>query len=110
VGSRLFGYVEEASFRFWQRLRREDLRDLVRSRSHVAVMDPMARERVLRRVEELFDSYERGPDGLLLPYLTRCYRAVVRPRPAVVPDEDADVARPGPGAEPDDAATLIDFR
>jgi SAM-dependent methyltransferase len=115
VGSRLFGYVEEAEFRFWQRLRRDDLRDLVRSRSHVAAMDPMARERVLRRVDELFDSYDRGPDGLLLPYLTRCFRAVVRPRPAVVPGpEEAEKPRSGgqdrPGDEPDDAATLIDFR
>lgn len=113
VGSRLFGYVEEATFRFWQRLRRDDLRDLVRSRSYVAVMDPMARDRVLRRVDELFSSYDRGPDGLLLPYLTRCFRAVVRPRPAAVPEAEAEGTPPGPPDEPDDpddAATLIDFR
>src|SRR5690606_11767717 len=30
VGSRLFGYVEEETFRFWQPLRRAELRDLVR--------------------------------------------------------------------------------
>jgi SAM-dependent methyltransferase len=124
VGSRLFGYVEENSFRYWQRLRRDDLRDLVRSRSHVAVMDPMARERVLRRVDELFDEYDRGPDGLLLPYLTRCFRAVVRPRPAAVRDADVSDARvdgdqvdderddeqAGHDDERDDGATLIDFR
>ncbi len=110
VGSRLFGYVEEATFRSWQRLRREDLRDLVRSRSHVAVLDPMARERLLRRVDELFDDYDHGPDGLLLPYMTRCFRAVVRPRPAAVPDQDVAQEQPGPSDDPDAAATLIDFR
>ena len=80
VASRHFGYVEDASFQHRQPVKRQDLRDLVLSRSNVAVMDPLAQDRVLRKVDELFDEYDRGPDGLLLPYVTRCYRAVVRPR------------------------------
>lgn len=125
VGSRLFGYVEETTFRHWQPLRRADLRDLALSRSNVAVLDPSAQERVLRKVDELFDAYHRGPDGLLLPYVARCYRAVVRPRGHIdEPEHSADLTAaaqaareatepPGTSRRDDDdgpATTLIDFR
>jgi SAM-dependent methyltransferase len=131
VASKHFGYVEDATFRFWQPLRRQELRDLVLSRSNVAVMDPMAQDRLLRKVDELFDEYDRGPDGLLLPYVTRCYRAVVRPRGLIEePEHSADLTaaanavrearragaadqaeEPGSGAGAEDpATTLIDFR
>lgn len=122
VSSKLFGYVEEASFRFWQPMRKHQLRDLVVSRAHVAVMDPLAQERLLRKVDDLFDDYGTGPDGLLLPYVTRCYRAVVRPRGLIEePEHSADLTAAAnavreaagsradePEAEP--ATTLIDFR
>jgi ubiquinone/menaquinone biosynthesis C-methylase UbiE len=120
VASRLFGYVEEESFRFWQPLRRSGLRDLVVSRSNVASMDAMARDRLLRKVDELFDESQTGPDGLLLPYRTLCFRAVVRPRGLVEePEHSADLTaaaeavragRPSPGPREPDPSTLIDFR
>jgi SAM-dependent methyltransferase len=125
VSSGLFGYVEQEDFRHWQPLRRPQLRDLVASRSDVAVMDPMARDRVLRKVDELFDEYDRGPDGLLLPYVTRCYRAVVRPRGLIEEPEHSrdlteaaeavraarEAGRDAARTEDDDpATTLIDFR
>ena len=118
VESQLFGYVEEATFRFWQKLRRAELRDLVASRSNVAVLDPSARDRLLRKVDELFASTDSGPDGLLLPYVTRCYRAVVRPRGLIdEPEHSADLtaaaqaAAAGVQAEDEDpGTTLIDFR
>jgi ubiquinone/menaquinone biosynthesis C-methylase UbiE len=124
VASKRFGYVEETTFRHWQPLRRQELQDLVRSRSNVATMDPMAQERLLRKVDELFDAYDRGPDGLLLPYMTRCYRAVVRPRGTIEePEHSADLTAAANAVrdaaradQPDDApaedpgTTLIDFR
>ena len=125
VGSRLFGYVEETTFRHWQPLRRQELRDLALSRSNVAVLDPSAQERLLRKVDELFDAYHRGPDGLLMPYVARCYRAVVRPRGHIdEPEHSADLTAaaqaareatelPGSGPRDDEdgpATTLIDFR
>ncbi len=127
IGSGLFGYVETETFRHWQPLRKQELRELVRSRSYVAVMDPMAQDRLLRKVDELFDVYDRGPDGLLMPYLTRCYRAVVRPRGIIEePEHSRDLTeaaravREAQGAdgpprtavphEDDPATTLIDFR
>jgi SAM-dependent methyltransferase len=104
LGSNLFGFVETTTFRFWQPLNRGRLHDLVLSRSNVALMSPPEQQRVLREVDTLYDEYGRGSDGMLLPYVTHCYKAVVRP-PAV--EDDAD-----PGAEDDggDAdALLIDF-
>lgn len=121
VSSKLFGFVEESSFRHWLPIRKAGLRDLVLSRSNIAVMQPGAQERVLRKVDDLFDSYESGPDGLLLPYIAKCFRAVVRPRGHIEePEHSADLtaaaiavqqglsgdADPGDGP----ATTLIDFR
>jgi SAM-dependent methyltransferase len=126
VASRHFGYVETATFKHWTPMRRDVLRDLVRSRSNVAVMDPSARDRLLRKVDALFDEYDRGPDGLMLPYVARCFRAVVRPRGHIEEPEHsadltaaADAVRRGEGAPdgaeerregPEDGPTLIDFR
>lgn len=104
LSSHLFGYVESSSYRFWQPLDRSRLRDLVLSRSNVAVMSDPERDRVLRKVEELYDDFGRGADGMLLPYVTQCYKAVVRP-PAVAEDETG----PERGDDGGDAL-LIDFQ
>jgi SAM-dependent methyltransferase len=111
LGSHLFGYVDTATFRTWQPLGRSGLRDLVTSRSQLAVLDEPARQRTLDKVDRLYDDYGRGPDGMLLPYLTRCYSAVVR-APAV-PDPPRRPGGPGgPGETPgdEDGTLLIDFR
>jgi SAM-dependent methyltransferase len=124
VASKRFGYVEEMTFRHWQPLRRQQLRELVLSRSYVATLDPMAQDRLLRKVDELFDDYDRGPDGLLLPYVTQCYRAVVRPRGNIdEPEHSADLTaaaeavraaargdRSDEEGPEDPSTTLIDFR
>lgn len=117
-----FGPLEQQEFRFWQSLRRDELFDLVRSRSYVALLDDGPRADLLDRVGALYDDYGRGPDGMQLPYLTRCYRAVVHHRaPAppvprsfdvVDPDATQPVGRiPHQTAPPDDSGTLlIDFK
>ncbi len=116
LSSHLFGYVETATYRHWQPLHREGLRDLVRSRSTVATLNDAERDRVLRKVDELYDDYGRGPDGMLLPYLTHCYKAVVRPRALDDDDEPDSRDRPrGARAGTDDDggdtdALLIDFQ
>jgi SAM-dependent methyltransferase len=130
--SPLFGEVDEAEFRFWQNLRKDDLFDLVRSRSYVAVLPEHERAGVLDRVGALYDDYGRGHDGMKLPYLTRCYRARVLdlppPRYVEEPVQDEPVELiDGDGTEatgpvpqapsvrredpPEDTGTLlIDFR
>jgi SAM-dependent methyltransferase len=119
IGSRLFGYVETATFRFWQPLNRESLRDLVASRSNIAVLSDLDRDRVLRKVDDLYAEYGRGADGMLLPYVTHCYKAVVRPLtpkygPGDKRGDDPRKSRPdGPPGGRDDGtdteALLIDF-
>ena len=84
------------TFRHWQPLRKQELRDLVLSRSNIAVMQTAEQERVLREVDALYDDYGRGPDGLLMPYVTHCFKAVVRP---VVLEESGPIHLPTP-AEP----------
>ena len=93
----------------------------MRSRSYVAVLDEADRVALLERVGALYDDYGRGPDGMQLPYLTRCYRTVVHhaaPTPPVPrsfdvidPDATQPVGRiPHQSAPPDDPGTLlIDF-
>ena len=117
LSSHLFGYVDTATFRFWQPLDRPRLRALVASRSHVATLPEAERDRLLASVDELYDSYGRGPDGMLMPYVTHCYRAVVRP-PAAAPDPAPGRAEHRAGPDPDDpgddtgddtGALLIDF-
>lgn len=99
--SQLFEPVETTSFRFWEPLTRRSLRDLVTSRSNVAVMDADDRERLLADVDDLYRDCARGAEDLLLPYVTRCYRARVREpeEPDTPPADD-----PGPDS------VLIDFR
>jgi SAM-dependent methyltransferase len=108
VASRLFGFVEERAFRFWQPTRKQDLRDLVLSRSNIAVMSRSEQDDVLDEVERLYDDYDRGPDGLLLPYVTRCFKAVVR---TVVLDETGPI-NAGGEQEPDqdDGTPLFNLR
>ncbi len=125
--SDLFDDWHEREFRFWQSLRRDGLADLVRSRSYVAVMSDHQRDSLIARVGALYDDYGRGPDGMQLPYLTRCYRTVVSnapPPPVVVTpvvhepyDGEAtqainrgDVPKAAPSGPSEDPGTLlIDF-
>ena len=103
--SGLFETVQTTTLRFWQPTSRESLQDLVISRSNVAVLSPAEREPVLRKVDELYDEYGRGHDGMLLPYVTHAFRAVVLPW--------AHRENTAPQAEPEGVGTdplLIDFR
>lgn len=72
--SGLFGPVEARRFASEQRLGRELLRDLVRSRSYVAVRPPAEQEAILADVDRVYDEHA-GPDGLVLSYATRAFRA-----------------------------------
>lgn len=119
VLSGLFGFVEDASFAFWQEVNRESIQDLVASRSNVATLDDEARAATLRAVLELYDDYGRGMDGMQLPYQCRCFRAQVNDRHGAAADEgDEPPAGPPPGDDdpggPSDGTDtdmlLIDFR
>lgn len=72
--SELFELLETQRFRHWQQVFRDSLLELVASRSYIATQPAQERTAILGKVGELYDEYGRGADGMLLPYVTRCYR------------------------------------
>lgn len=76
-GSELFARSEAKVFRHWQQFHCLSLIGFVASQSRVATMAPAARESVLADVGTLYDSYGRGPDGMLMPWRSYCYRSRV---------------------------------
>lgn len=90
-----FGPIEEATFKHWQTVDRVSIQDLVRSRSNVATLSQERRDAKLAEVLEFYDDFGRGMDGMQLPYLTKCYRAVVGVRPKPKPDPDAESTSSG---------------
>ncbi len=114
VASQLFGFVESTTYRFWQPLGKERLRELALSRSYVAVRPPAERDALLDRIGAFYDDYGRGHDGMLLPYLTRCYAATVRApaaeaRPRRGPSGPSSGPPSDPPTEDDTGSLLIDF-
>jgi ubiquinone/menaquinone biosynthesis C-methylase UbiE len=123
-----FGPVDEASFKQWQVIDRSSVQDMVRSISHVATLERSGQESKLREVLAFYDDFGRGMDGMQLPYVTECYRAVVgiRPQPvrpetsttdasadAQVPERAEVEAVPAavePPTDDDSGMLLIDFR
>ena len=97
-GSDLFATSDRKVFRHWQQFHRDSLIGFVSSQSYTALLGASERETLLAEVGELYDSYGRGPDGMLMPWIMRCYRARVSGLAAMRPDEQ----------NPDDGL-LIDF-
>ncbi len=111
AASELFGEVEVATFTHWQQVDRHSIQDLVLSRSNVAVLDEESRAAKLAEVLALYDEYGRGMDGMQLPYVTKCYRAVVADLPAdEAEDAESGESGDGPSDGTDTDMLLIDFR
>jgi len=112
VQSEHFGFVEEATFKHWQEVNRETILDLARSRSTVTTMGEADREEHLAHVLAFYDDYGRGMDGMQIPYVTRCYRAVVVDRDEATTSGPDEPSQEGPvvsdGSDTD--MLLIDFR
>jgi SAM-dependent methyltransferase len=97
-GSDLFTTQDRRAFRHWQRFDRSSLLGFASSHSHAAVMSDNEREELLREIGAIYDSYGRGPHGMLMPWNARCYRATV----------SGLVSRGSRSDSPDDGL-LIDF-
>jgi len=111
IFSELFGFVEDRAFTHWQTIDRRSIRDLVLSRSNVAVLGEQERAAKLDEVLAFYDEFGRGMDGMQLPYVAKCYRAdvLVPSRASVVDTIEPDEATTSSTDEPDDDL-LIDFR
>jgi SAM-dependent methyltransferase len=77
AGSDLFTTSEQRVFKHWQEFRRDGLIGLMASQSYTSTLPPDERDTLLGKVGELYDGYGRGPDGMLLPWRTKGYRARV---------------------------------
>jgi ubiquinone/menaquinone biosynthesis C-methylase UbiE len=108
VQSALFGFVEDATFRFWHTIHRDSIQDLVLSRSNVAVLDEEGRAAKLAEVLAFYDDYGRGMDGMQLPYVASCFRATVVQPPRRAPEPATEDAPAGPPATDDDRPTGAD--
>ena len=86
--SRLFGEVEEEAFRFWQVVDQHSIRDLVRSRSNIALLSPPEQEAKMAEVLAFYEEYGRGRDGMQLPYTATCFRAQMLDRVAPTLTDD----------------------
>ena len=112
--SRLFGEIDEASFKFWQGVDKSSIQDLVRSRSNVAVLAGHEQEAKLAEVLAFYNDFGRGMDGMQLPYTASCFRAQVLDRvtPTLTEHRSTDGDSPD-GVVSDGTSTdmlLIDFR
>jgi ubiquinone/menaquinone biosynthesis C-methylase UbiE len=72
-----FEAFETAHFAHVQRLDREELLGLVRSRSYVAVRPVREQDEICARVAELFERFAES-GALTMPYVTHCFRAIRR--------------------------------
>ncbi|MCP2030337.1 SAM-dependent methyltransferase [Okibacterium sp. HSC-33S16] len=72
-----FGATERWQTTWTQTLNRDELLDLVRSRSYVLVTSDAEQRATLAAVTELIERHPalRGSENVELPYLTECYRA-----------------------------------
>lgn len=71
-----FAEPEARVFTHSQRLDREGLLGLVASRSYVAVRPPEERAVLLDQAGRFYDQHA-GPDGIVIPYRTYCFRSHV---------------------------------
>jgi len=107
-GTDLFELDDTHEVRHWETFRRDDVVGFVTAHPRITALDPATLEQLGIAAEELYDGYGRGPDGLLMPWLTSCRRAKVAGLSRIADDEPTErIAVP---AAPTDDGLLIDFR
>lgn len=91
-----FGPAEDASFKQWQVIDRSSVQDLVRSLPGVATLERTGQESRVREVLAFYDDFGRGMDGMQLPWVTECFRAVVGIQPKTIRQGPAPQEAPAP--------------
>ncbi len=104
--SELFAASDQRVIRHWQKLDRDALIGFCASNSIMTTKSESEQRALLDEVGDIYDSYGRGPDGMLLPWNAYCYRSRVSGLPEPSPSAD-----PEPTDEDDlDDGLLVDFR
>jgi ubiquinone/menaquinone biosynthesis C-methylase UbiE len=106
AASKRFGEPEAESFRFWQVVDQHSIRDLVRSRSNIAVLSAPDQEAKMAEVLAFYEEYGRGRDGMQLPYTAHCFRAQVLDR--VTPTLTDSGSTSGAGSSDDTGNVVSD--
>ena len=94
-----FGPADETAFKQWQVIDRASVQDLARSLPDVACLDRTGQDSKVREVLAFYDDFGRGMDGMQLPWMTECFRAVVGIQPKTIRQEPAGAttaAEPAP--------------
>ncbi|MBM0123825.1 class I SAM-dependent methyltransferase [Pimelobacter simplex] len=99
-----FGPAEETAFKHWQVIDRSSVQDLARSLPDVAALDRTGQDSKVREVLAFYDDFGRGMDGMQLPWVTECFRAVVGIQPKTIRQEPAPTSTGTTPAAPDDEA------
>ena len=92
-----FDTVTTETFSHWQQLDRDSLQAFAVSHPHIKRSHAKTRERIVGELNTLYAEYERGIDGLKLPYVAHCFRVT-----AITPETP-------PEAVEADEPPLIDF-
>ena len=74
--SGLFSAIDDTTFKQWQTINKESILDLANSRSVVSTLPDDERNARLAAAKGLYQEYDRGMDGMQLPYITHCYRTI----------------------------------
>lgn len=74
--SGLFSAIDDTTFKHWQTINQESIFDLANSRSKISTLPEDERNARLAAAKALYDEYDRGMDGMQLPYMTHCYRMI----------------------------------
>lgn len=90
--SELFDAVATETFSHWQQLDRDSLQVFALSHPHIKRSHAKTRERIMGELNTLYAEYERGIDGLKLPYVAHCFRVTaITPE---TPPEDVEADEP----------------
>jgi SAM-dependent methyltransferase len=89
AGTDIFVLTDRTEAKHWQTFRQDTMTGYVASTSRLATATPEERDALLAEAARLYDSYDRGPDGLLMPWVAYGYRGRVaglerEPQPSAV--------------------------
>jgi ubiquinone/menaquinone biosynthesis C-methylase UbiE len=103
AASDIFVLIEQRTVKHWQTFKQDTMEGFVASSSRAATMSVIERDALVAEAARLYESYDRGPDGLLMPWVSYCYRG------RVAGLERAAAPATHDERDPDDETVVISF-